>query len=130
MDVSVKLYDLNKFLGAANTGIKLRGLGENTFELTYNPGALLPDVTMKLRKCGFDKNYVPFRYEVAGASSLMLSAANIFSFLPEGVVIDKAAKTISIVQTKLKLLSSFGGRCYFKYFNIHFDSLEIGLYIV
>ena len=110
MDVSVKLYDLNKFLRAANTGIKLRGLGENTFELTYNPGALLPNVTMKLRKCGFDKNYVPFRYEVEGASSFMLSAANFFSFLPEGVVIDKAAKTIAIVPTKFKLLSSFGGR--------------------
>jgi hypothetical protein len=76
---------------------------------------------MKLRKCGFDKNYVPFRYEVAGASSFMFSAANFFSFLPEGVVIDKAAKTIAIATTKLKLLSSFGGRCYFRYFNIHYD---------
>ena len=107
MDVSVKLYDLNKFLEAANTGIKLRGLGENTFELTYNPGALLPNVTMKLRKCGFDKNYVPFRYEVEGASSFMLSAANFFSFLPEGVVIDKATKTIAIVPTKLKISEFF-----------------------
>lgn len=130
MDVSVKLYDLNKFLEAANTGIKLRGLGENTFELTYNPGALLPNVTMKLRKCGFDKNYVPFRYEVAGASSFMLFVANFFSFVPEGVVIDKAATTITIVLTKLKLLSSFGGRCYFKYFNIYLDLLEFGIHIV
>ena len=109
MDVSVKLYDLNKFLEAANTGIKLRGLGENTFELTYNPGALLPNVTMKLRKYGFDKNYVPFRYEVAGASSFMLSAANFFSFLPEGAVIDKVAKTIAIASTKLKLLVLLAG---------------------
>lgn len=130
MDVSVKLYDLNKFLETANTGIKLRGLGENTFELTYNPGALLPNVTMKLRKCGFDKNYVPFRYEVAGASSFMLSAANFFSFLPDGIVIDKAAKTIAIVSTKLKLLSSFGGRCYFRYFNIHYDRIELALQVV
>lgn len=130
MDVLVKLYDLNKFLEAANTGIKLRGLGENIFELTYNPGVLLPNVTMKLRKCGFDENYVPFRYEVAGASSFMLSAANFFSFLPEGIVIDKAAKTIAIVPTKLKLLNSFGGRCYFKYFNIHTESLEFGMRIL
>ena len=125
MDVSVKLYDLNKFLEAANTGIKLRGLGENTFELTYNPGELLPNVIMKLRKCGFfDKKYVPFRYEVAGASSFMLSAANFFSFLPDGIVIDKTAKTIAIVPTKLKLLSFFSGRCYFKYFNIHLTRLK------
>ena len=130
MDIKANYPDLNAFLKAAGIGITLCGISENTFELTYNPGALLPNVTMKLRKCGFDKNYVPFRYEVAGASSFMLSAASFFSFLPEGVVIDKAAKTIAIVPTKLKLLSSFGGRCYFKYFNIHTESLEFGMHIL
>ena len=127
MNISAKLYDLNKFLEAANTGIELRGLGESSFELTYNPGALLPNATLILHKCCIDKNHVLFKYEVAWASSFLLSAANFFSLLPDGIVIDKTTQTIAIILTKLKLLSTFGGRCYFRYFNIHIDSLELGI---
>lgn len=130
MKVSISFYDLNKFLTAANTGVTINGISDDVFELAYNPGALLPNVNLKLRKCGFDSGYVPFRYEAVGVSSFMLSAADFFSILPEGFVIDKAAQTIAIVPSKLSALSSFNGNCYFRYLNIYKDRIEFSLFAV
>ena len=48
MDINVTYSELNAFCRAASIGMTLRGISENLLELTYNPGALLPNITLKL----------------------------------------------------------------------------------
>lgn len=127
MDIKANYPDLNAFLKAAGIGITLCGISENSFELTYNPGALLPNITLKLHKRGFVSNYVPFKYEVQGMSSFMFSLANFFSALPEGVEVNKDNHKLAIIPSKLKVFKNFNGKCHFKYFDIHYDRIEIGI---
>lgn len=127
MDINVLYSELNAFCNAASIGMVLRGISENSLELTYNPGLLLPNITMKLYKYGFGKNCVSFKYEVQGISSFMFSLANIFSGLPEGIEVNKESKKLAIIPSKLQLLKRFNGKCYFKYFDIHHDRIEIGI---
>ena len=127
MDIKVNYGDLNRLLNAAGIEMTLNGISENSFELTYNPGVLLPNITLKLHKRGFVSNYVPFKYEVQGVSSFMFSLANFFSALPEGVEVNKDNHKLAIIPSKLKVFKSFNGKCYFKYFDIHYDRIEIGI---
>ena len=127
MDINVTYSELNAFCRAASIGMTLRGISENLLELTYNPGALLPNITLKLHKRGFVSNYVPFKYEVQGVSSFMFSLANFFSALPEGVEVNKDSHKLAIIPSKLKVFKNFNGKCHFKYFDIHYDRIEIGI---
>ena len=82
---------------------------------------------MKLHKRGFVSNYVPFKYEVQGVSSFMFSLANFFSALPEGVEVNKDSHKLAIIPSKLKVFKNFNGKCHFRYFDVHYDRIEIGI---
>lgn len=127
MDINVTYSELNAFCRAASIGMTLRGISENLLELTYNSGALLPNITLKLNKYGFGKNCISFKYEVQGVSSFMFSLANFFSALPEGVEVNKDSHKLAIIPSKLKVFKNFNGKCHFKYFDIHYDRIEIGI---
>ena len=130
MDLIIKLSVLNTFLKANNTGIKLCGISDDTFELFYDPGALLPNVTLRMRTIGSEPDFVTFKYEVQGVSSFMLSVANGFSFLPQGIEVDETKKTITVFPAKLKFLGHFSIKCCFKYFKIRVDTIEVGMVLV
>lgn len=102
----------------------LRGISENLLELTYNPGGLLPNITLKLNKYGFGGNCISFKYEVQGMSSFMCSLANFFSALPEGVEVNKDNHKLAIIPSKLKVFKNFNGKCHFKYFDIHYKGVK------
>ena len=103
----------------------LCGISENLLELTYNPGALLPNITLKLNKYGFGENCIPFKYEVQGVSSFLFSLAKFFSALPEGVEVNKDSHKLAIIPSKLKVFKNLNGKCHFKYFDVHYDRIEI-----
>ncbi len=130
MDISVEISELNKILCATNVSMTITGVAENVIDLVYDPGALLPNVTLRLTKHGFNANYVSFKYEAKGASSFMLSAANFFSLLPNGIAVDKANKIIGITPSELNALRAFQGKCRLRYFVIGRDRIEVGLSIV
>ena len=127
MDIKANYADLNAFFKVAGIGMTVHGISDNFLNLTYNLGALLSSITLKLHKRGFVSNYVPFKYEVQGISSFMFSLANIFSGLPEGIEVNKESKKLAIIHSKLQLLKRFNGKCYFKYFDIHHDRIEMGI---
>lgn len=130
MDISVEISELNKLLSAKNVSMAITGVAENVIDLAYNPGILLPNVTLRLTKYGFNANYVSFKYEAKGASSFMLSVANFFSLLPNGIVVDKANKTIGITLSELNTLRAFQGKVRLRYFVIGCDRIEVGLSIL
>lgn len=130
MDLYIKFDVLNKLLEARSAGIKLRGISEGTFELTYDPGALLPNVTIKLKKKTFASDRVSFEYKVEGSSSFMLSVANNFSLLPAGVEVNTDNGTITVIPEKLQFLEPFKLKRSFKYLNIHSDAIELGMVLV
>lgn len=123
MKLIIKFSEINNLLKSANMQMQLYGRGADSFSVTYDPGALIPTVSLYLKEPVVSSSYVRFRYD--SQQTFLLKAANFLSVLPSGICLDTTKKTITVTPSQLSALNKLGFKVRIDNFRICHDSLDL-----
>lgn len=123
MKLVIKFSEINNLLKSANMQMKLYGMGADCFSVTYDPGVLLPTVSLYLKEPVVSSSYVRFRYD--SQQSFLLKAANFLSVLPSGITLDTNKKMITVTPSRLSALSKLGFKIRIENLHVYNDSLDL-----
>ena len=128
MRINLTFVEINELVKSTGKDMAFTPISEGCFSLRYNAGGLLPTINIRLRKISQCPGYIKFAYY--SENTFLLSAANFFSFLPEGTQLDTSANSITIYPDKLIKLPNLTKTVKLEVFDIHTGSVDISVSLI
>ncbi len=127
MEFDISYNDLNKFLAASRTRLKVTYLKNNILGLTYKPAFFLPKIIMVIQLVKFYDYLVCFEYRCVKGGWLLFMAQGL-NLIPKGIIIDSDKQTITIKVGDMKFNDNLKHRMYIKSLDIDVNRIKLSTF--